>query len=784
MAKTKEEIEYEIQDVERQIERVKEEWDRENIRVDIMKATNHPYWYEARRAAEDHCFAKIRPLRDYIERLRSQLPDVIFEKLSSRKKSAQSEEEFRTLAKEFRAITDKDYQQNAVALAKECEERAVVIKEQTYEKLLQTKKQADAKTEPPIAVYRILAGQFSEMGPYYKAAATLSEECERIAFAQEQKNQYNNLLTRKSKAQSEDDFRILANEFRAMGDYQDAATLAKECETRYQKLKNERIHAEYTNASTTMQRLTKIKTRKPDSLRNLAKEWEKLACEFMTNADYKDASALAKECTQKSEKVIEKAKRIERIPRVIGRILQAGVFASFLYILFWTEIVRGSVRDIISITLANNIPDTVYLLPLILPLFFLAFTIGYVGSLFIKKKRRNYLFYLSSIIIQAITFVLWVKEYRGEFLPVNGIFLIVVSLATVIIPGAIIGMMKRKTATITLLTVLIIALTSRYGYYSGWFDNYSEKRSNADGMAAVKYGNFLSRKWGFMDEYGKEVIPCIYSNVLNFSEGLAAVRIDNKENGKWGFINKEGNEIVSFKYDAVEPFSEGLAKVRTGNAENGKWGFIDRAGTEVVPCKYNSIGVFSEGLALVSYNAKWGFIDKNGKEVIPCKYDSAESFSEGLALVNSNNKCGFIDKFGRIIITLKYDAAKSFSDGYAQVGEKVETGVRGWNFKWGLIDRRENLIVPYKYDRIDNFVGDLAVVRILTNNPVAVSYKPDKGGSGHSPRVYHRAGVVNKKGEEIIPCAHYSISIREDEIYVITLNGRNQYFDKTGRVKR
>jgi len=708
--------------------------------------------------------------------------------LLARKRIVSNEKDFNLLAREFRDM--KGYK-DAIALAEECDKLAAKAKEEVYEKLLKAKKRADSKSEPNISDYRELARQFSEMGSNYKDAATLSKECERIAFAQEQKKQYNNLLSRKSKAQSEDDFRILANDFRAMGDYQDAAALEKECETRYQKLKSERIHAEYTNALTTMKWLKKMKTRKPDNLRKLEKEWEKLARKFMTNADYKDASALAKECIKKSETACAKAKRIEilneKIPRIVGLILQISVFVSFLYILFGTEIVRGSVQNIISILLSNNNPDIVYYLPLILPLFFYALAICFIGSVFIiiKKKRVNYLFYIAAILIQIIILATWIKEYVGEVLPFRGILLIVICMAIIIIPGSIVGMMKRKTATITLLTFFIIMLMSRYGYYSGWFDNYREKRNYADGMAAVKYGNFLSQKWGFMDEYSKEIIPCIYSDVLSFSEGLAAVRIDNKENGKWGFIGKDGNEIASFKYDAVESFSEGLAKVRIGNAENGKWGFIDRNGTEVVPCKYNSIGVFTERLALVNNDNKWGFIDKNGKEVIPCKYNSAESFSEGLALVNSDSKWGFIDKFGRIIISLKYDAAKSFSDGYAQVGEAANTGVRGWNFKWGLIDKRENLIVPYKYFSVGSFVGDLAEVSIRTSNTVAVSYKPDQGGSGHSPRVYNRMGVVNKKGQEVIPCEHYSISIRENEIYVITISGQNIYFDKSGnRVRR
>ena len=477
-------------------------------------------------------------------------------------------------------------------------------------------------------------------------------------------------------------------------------------------------------------------------------EYQKLTQQFREMNGYADTAELTIECENKYRVIKKRREAKERKAYAVGLILQISVLASFVYIFFGTEIVRGSVQDIISIALAKNIPDPVYLIPLIWPLFFYALTIGFIGSIFIiKKKRINYLFYITAILIQTILFAMWTKEYLGEALNYQRILPTIIVLSTIvlpliIIPGAIVGIMKKKTATFTLLIFLIISLMAGYSYHSGWFDDYSEKKNYADGMAAVKYGNYLSRKWGFMNENGEEVIPCIYSNVLNFSEGLAAVRIDNKVNGKWGFIDKDGTEITSFKYDAVESFSEGLAKVRIGNTEDGKWGFIDKDGTEIVPCKYYS----------------------------------AESFSEGLALVKNDSKWGFIDKSGRIVISLKFDAARSFSDGYAQVGEAADTGVRGWNFKWGLIDRRGNLIVPYKYGYIGAFNGDLAVVRISRN----------ESSVAENNRTYTRVvdlwGVINKSGKEIISLdTYYNISIREGLIEVKTDRNANiQHFDKSG----
>jgi hypothetical protein len=71
----------------------------------------------------------------------------------------------------------------------------------------------------------------------------------------------------------------------------------------------------------------------------------------------------------------------------------------------------------------------------------------------------------------------------------------------------------------------------------------------------------LDNKIGFIDQTGKEIIPCRYGNrrfVLSGSEqdsvrrrvfidGLVAVEL----NGKWGFIDLTGTEVIPFRYDNI-----------------------------------------------------------------------------------------------------------------------------------------------------------------------------------------------------------------------------------------
>lgn len=208
-------------------------------------------------------------------------------------------------------------------------------------------------------------------------------------------------------------------------------------------------------------------------------------------------------------------------------------------------------------------------------------------------------------------------------------------------------------------------------------------------------------KEGYIDIFGREIIPCKYSEALNFYEDLAAVKnFDNK----WGFINKAGEEIVPCRYLDISAynFPDGVCAVKN---LNNKWGFINKNGEEFIPCKYTAIKFFVEGVAAVSnLNNKWGFINRNGEEIIPCKYLTASLFIEGLAAVkNLNGKCGFINKAGEEIIPCRYYDCGDFHNNRAWVVDK--------NRKYGFIDKNGNEIIQCKYDYVNNFINGYAVVR-------------------------------------------------------------------------
>ena len=196
-----------------------------------------------------------------------------------------------------------------------------------------------------------------------------------------------------------------------------------------------------------------------------------------------------------------------------------------------------------------------------------------------------------------------------------------------------------------------------------------------EGRALVKSLN--DEKYGFLDENKDAIIPPIYEVANNFDQGQAYVVL----NGKAGYIDRFGKQVIPCQYKSLKFFSEGLAGAFL---EEKGWGFIDFNGNVIIPYGYQYVHSFSEGLAAVESLGYWGFINKEGKEIIPIRFDRVSSFHQGIASAKVNNLWGFINKQGNWIIEPQFDKiVDEFKDGKARVTKDRDIF---------YIDRRGNVI--------------------------------------------------------------------------------------------
>lgn len=292
-------------------------------------------------------------------------------------------------------------------------------------------------------------------------------------------------------------------------------------------------------------------------------------------------------------------------------------------------------------------------------------------------------------------------------------------------------------------------------------------------------------KYGYIDRYGREVIPPIFDYAENFSpDGLAHVRFFEENQLHDAFIDINGQiqlELEGYKY--IYPFSDGRAMVctefETDTPFNLECGYLDTSGSFVIPLSergYLGSGSerenFSQGLAVARGGTTMSgmqfgdrYIRTDGSSAFGgTRFFFASPFSEGLAAVQFSQNDGFpsgeaglwgyIDLNGQVVIPPQYSEAHSFSDGMAVVTSPASRGLHGY------IDRSGMLLVPYQFREANVFSESLAAVK-------------KDGGTLY--------GYINLRGEMVIP-EMFTIAgpFREGLAAVCEPNLNCGYIDATG----
>ena len=289
------------------------------------------------------------------------------------------------------------------------------------------------------------------------------------------------------------------------------------------------------------------------------------------------------------------------------------------------------------------------------------------------------------------------------------------------------------------------------------------------------------KKYGYVNTYGKEVIPCIYDKAFPFKNGLACV---SKEN-KYGYIDKEGNLIIPLIYDNAYNFDDiGLANV----CKDGLWGFIDKFGNEVISCRYNydpvelfingSFGEtlnyqatvyfykehgcrwFNNGIAVILNNGFFGVVDKNGNQIVQCKYTDINTDSydtEGIFVVREMDEYGKhyygIIRNNNVILPSGFDDIGKFSDGLVAVKK---------NNRYAYYNHDGDMVLPFRYAMASEFINGIACVE----QDGQYMYI-DKNGEKVIPGVYSIAYSFSECGLAVV-CANGKYGcINREGIYVI-----------------
>lgn len=220
-----------------------------------------------------------------------------------------------------------------------------------------------------------------------------------------------------------------------------------------------------------------------------------------------------------------------------------------------------------------------------------------------------------------------------------------------------------------------------------------EYYSNADFIPVQENG-----KWGFLDNEGYGITPCIYDRFeipQRNSNHIMPVMIGNK----WGFLNKDFKLISFAKYDQQLQYYEhdGQQRPLFEVVKNGRAGLIDTSGREIVPCTYNYIlATYGDGL-IVTKDKLYGVINLNGSVLVNPEYDQIQmldkEFDSGRLWyrIVKDQKIGLMDAKGQVRIPCIYTDIK-----FDRIGDFPSQK----DTLWGMISLKNEVIIPFKYEEV------------------------------------------------------------------------------------
>lgn len=165
------------------------------------------------------------------------------------------------------------------------------------------------------------------------------------------------------------------------------------------------------------------------------------------------------------------------------------------------------------------------------------------------------------------------------------------------------------------------------------FGKYDDIYMFKDNRARIR----KSKLYGIIDQYGKEIVPCVYKSADNFRFKLCQL---TDKNDKMGIINLNGSIVIPFLYDSLKQMQIiGVIQAK----QNNKWGYLNYKGETIINFEYDFIDQPDNGMIIVKKDGKFGYINTNGQKIIPCIYDKAYPFTEsGKATIIKNGKLGIV----------------------------------------------------------------------------------------------------------------------------------------------
>ncbi len=243
-----------------------------------------------------------------------------------------------------------------------------------------------------------------------------------------------------------------------------------------------------------------------------------------------------------------------------------------------------------------------------------------------------------------------------------------------------------------------------------------------------------------IDESGREITGRTYSYIGDYKEGRALIAgTDSVGEDAYGYLNKYGKEVIPLSFEVASDFSAGKAVVQM---KDGSYCLIDLTGKVLKKYPYAFAAHYGEGLLVFQKNkgGKFGYIDEQGNIVIEPKFSAAQEFINGLAIVNMaekhENSFGIINLKGQFVLKPNYTNLLYLGENRFAIGKDLDPTSPCIRSIYGLADSDGHILTGFIFHDVGMFHEGLALVSndkhtfFINKSGKRVEHLPLVSGSG------------------------------------------------------
>ena len=268
------------------------------------------------------------------------------------------------------------------------------------------------------------------------------------------------------------------------------------------------------------------------------------------------------------------------------------------------------------------------------------------------------------------------------------------------------------------------------------------------------------------------------------------IYVEQDTNSSLYGIKKDGKWLVNpiYSYATWHEYNNaGGVKLKHGE----KYAVVNDDGKIITDFEYDGVGnpnfsitPYLIGVFKQTEDGKWlsGVIDRKGNVLLPCVYRFVEAdegngnWAGGFSVITPNNKCGLMGLDGKEIIEAKYSnyiyLHLLHNNNYVVVnyggeyhGDGIPVPIGG---KWGVVNWKGEEVIPCVYDAVEHdYEWDYFVVNEGGDN------------SGDNQIIGGKWGLVDNRNNVLVPCLYDNIEVIDKTLYAVNKGGVRNKDGKT-----